>query len=112
MATSGVLCTMDNPVGKAIGNALEVKEAIRCLKGEGPTDLEELVVVEGALLLTSSKKFGDHQGNLVTFEQGKEEILATLKSGKALEKVSSISSMIHPFRLSLSSKCSCSFVTC
>ena len=48
MKTTGVFCNMDNPVGKAVGNALEVEEAVNCLKGMGPQDLEELVVIEGS----------------------------------------------------------------
>ena len=48
MKTTGVFCNMDNPVGKAVGNALEVEEAVNCLKGMGPEDLEELVVIEGS----------------------------------------------------------------
>ena len=51
MKTTGVFCNMDNPVGKAVGNALEVEEAVNCLKGKGPEDLEELVVIEGSTYL-------------------------------------------------------------
>lgn len=87
MKTCGVVCTMDDPVGKAVGNALEVKEAIACLKGQGPKDLTELVLVEGALLLTVSKPNGKQEDHkMTTLDEGKAEIMKVLQSGEALQK--------------------------
>lgn len=47
---------MDEPTGEAAGNALEVAEAVRCLKGEGPPDLEKIVLDLSAAVSISSRE--------------------------------------------------------
>ena len=49
--TSAVLTTMDQPIGSAIGNSLEILESIETMRGNGPWDLEELVCAQGGELL-------------------------------------------------------------
>ncbi|MFS8541889.1 MAG: thymidine phosphorylase, partial [Tissierellales bacterium] len=57
--TVAVITNMDEPLGKAIGNSLEVKEAIEVLTGKGPEDLRELCLYIGSLILVLAKKVKD-----------------------------------------------------
>jgi len=54
LPTLALLTAMDRPLGSAVGNGVETAEAIRCLRGEGPEDLAELVVREVAAMLQVS----------------------------------------------------------
>ncbi|MES9682926.1 pyrimidine-nucleoside phosphorylase, partial [Gottfriedia acidiceleris] len=76
--TVAVISDMSQPLGFAIGNALEVKEAIDTLKGEGPKDLEELCLVLGSQMVVLAKK-------AETLEEARAKLLENMKNGKALE---------------------------
>lgn len=75
--TAAVLSSMDQPLGRCVGNSLEVLEALQCLEGGGPADLRELVTVLGGLLLWQS-------GMAPTAEQGQERLARALDDGSAL----------------------------
>ncbi|MEM7305152.1 MAG: thymidine phosphorylase [Planctomycetota bacterium] len=64
---------MDRPLGRAVGNALEIAESIECLQGGGPADLRELVTLLGGAMLEAAGQ-----------DRGPERIGAALDDGTAL----------------------------
>ena len=79
IATSVVLSTMDQPLGCAVGNALEIVESVETLCGRGPHDLEELVCVQAGILLAAS-------GIAENMEEGALMIHNSLNDGSAFTK--------------------------
>ncbi len=64
--TRAMITDMNQPLGLAIGNALEVKEAIETLKGHGPADFTELCYQAATIMLLQAKVSGDpHQARLM-----------------------------------------------
>ena len=78
--TIGVISDMDQPLGYAIGNSLEVIEAIELLKGNGPKDLLELTLTLGSNMLLCAKKAD-------TVEEARKLLLESIENGKGLEKL-------------------------
>lgn len=77
---SAIISNMDQPLGYAVGNALEVIEAIDTLKGKGPADFTELVYALGAEMLVNGGKAKDRQ-------EATDMISEVISSGKALDKL-------------------------
>ena len=77
--TSCLVTDMNQPLGRAVGNANEVREALAALSGEGPADLMEVVYELGALMLTSAGQSEDKAAARATLEE-------ELGSGRPLEK--------------------------
>ena len=78
--TVAIISDMNQPLGFAVGNALEVKEAIDTLKGEGPEDLLELAVVLGTYMLLGVKHFTDEA-------EARAALYKTIEDGSALKKL-------------------------
>ncbi|MBS3942661.1 MAG: pyrimidine-nucleoside phosphorylase [Dethiobacter sp.] len=76
--TVAIITNMDQPLGRAVGNALEMEEAIRILRGEGPADLEELCLILGGHMLLLAQKSS-------TAESGAAALKELISSGAALE---------------------------
>jgi pyrimidine-nucleoside phosphorylase len=76
--TMAVISDMSQPLGLAIGNALEIKEAIDTLNGNGPKDLEELCLTLGSHMVYLAKKAN-------SLEEARDMLKEAISSGKALE---------------------------
>jgi pyrimidine-nucleoside phosphorylase len=76
---TALLTRMDQPIGRAVGNALEVEESIEVLKGDGPADTRALTIALGAEMLVLG-------GAAKTEHDGGELIARALDDGRALEK--------------------------
>ncbi len=70
---------MDQPLGFAVGNNLEVKEVINTLKGNGPKDLIELCLSSGSIMLQQGKIFDNE-------EDARKALIENINNGKAFEK--------------------------
>ena len=76
-----VITDMNQPIGYAVGNNLEVIEAVNVLKGNiMPEDIKEIITKLGSIMLLLAKK-------VKNLEEGKEKILENIKNGKAYEKL-------------------------
>jgi pyrimidine-nucleoside phosphorylase len=81
--TRAILTDMNEPLGLAIGNNLEVKEAIATLNGQGPADLVELCTKAGATMLLQAKRVS-------TFEEGVKLITEKIESKEGLDKLAAM----------------------
>ena len=80
---TAILTDMDEPLGLAIGNQLEVIEAINTLKGNGPKDLTDICLEIGSYLVVDAKVAN-------TFEEAKELLKAQIVNGEALKKLAEL----------------------
>ena len=78
--TKCILTNMDEPLGQAVGNNLEVIEAINFLKGEMPEDLKDVVLELGAYMIKLAG-LGD------SLEENKNKMIENIRNGKALNKL-------------------------
>ncbi len=78
--TYAVITDMDQPLGNAVGNTLEVIEAIEALQGKGPEDLLEVSITLAAFMLVGA-------GKAVKLEEAKKMLYQTIEDGSALDKM-------------------------
>lgn len=77
--TVAVISDMDQPLGNAVGNSLEVMEAIDVLKGDGPADVRELCIVLGMYMVNQVKPE-------ISLDEARRLLTASLDDGSALAK--------------------------
>jgi pyrimidine-nucleoside phosphorylase len=81
--TEAILSSMEQPLGRAVGNALEVAEAVDILKGKGPLDVAEICRHETAALLTLAGLSADE-------EEGAVRAQKAIDDGSGLEKLAEV----------------------
>lgn len=77
--TMAIISDMSQPLGRAIGNALELKEAIDTLNGKGPEDLTELVLTLGSQMVVLANK-------ATSLDEARERLLNAISDGSAIAK--------------------------
>ncbi|SDG22349.1 pyrimidine-nucleoside phosphorylase [Fontibacillus panacisegetis] len=78
--TVAVISDMDQPLGHAIGNAMEIKEAVATLQGKGPNDLQEVCLILASHMLVLG-------GKAASEEEAREMLQQKIDSGEALDKL-------------------------
>ncbi|MGL5541284.1 MAG: pyrimidine-nucleoside phosphorylase [Erysipelotrichaceae bacterium] len=78
--TRAMISNMNQPLGNAIGNALEVKEAVETLMGKGPQEFTDLCLEAGAIMLLQAKL-------ATNVDQAKQMLRNTIEDGSALQKL-------------------------
>jgi len=78
--TYAVITDMNQPLGRAVGNALEVKEAIETLNGQGPEDLLEVSLALASYMLLGA-------GRVKSADEGRKLLVETINNRTALEKM-------------------------
>jgi pyrimidine-nucleoside phosphorylase len=79
VGTTALLTDMNQPLGRLVGNAVEVDEAVAALEGHGPADLIELTLALGAELLVSTHRCD-------SLEAARSELQTTISDGSARER--------------------------
>jgi pyrimidine-nucleoside phosphorylase len=83
LRTEALITAMDAPLGRMVGNSLEVIESIETLKGDGPPELEGLSVLLAARMLVVAGLESDEQ-------RAENRVRAALRSGAGVEKLRAI----------------------
>ena len=73
------ITNMDQPLGYAVGNNLEIKEVVNTLQGHGPKDLMEICLQSGTVMLLQAKIFDDKK-------KARKALIDSITSGKAFKK--------------------------
>jgi len=89
LRTVALLSAMDRPLGRAIGNGLETREALECLHGQGPADLRELVVLQAIEMLRIADNVAGGASASPTHDaaETRARVQQALDSGRALQKM-------------------------
>ena len=80
VAVSALLTGMDQPLGREVGNANEIRESVEVLRGEGPADMTELVLALGAEMLVAGSAAQSH-------DEALDRIRSAIDNGAGLRKL-------------------------